>query len=110
MFCNGGTVLLNIQGQTSGIDDERKKKARLKIGLILIAISYIFWGAMFAFGALAINNIKSPWSYAALAAFILSWIIFIPGIMMTGVGAFPLIRLGFRQLLKRKKNTHNKMQ
>lgn len=84
-------------------ETERNRKLRFKIGLVLIVVSYIFWGAMFAFGALAIHNTDLPLWYVASAAFVLSWIVFAAGLWLAGIEASRMVRRRFLHFFGQKK-------
>jgi len=82
---------------------ERNRKLRFKIGLVLIVVSYVFWGATFAFGALALHNTGFPWWRVASAAFVLSWIIFTAGLLLAGKEAGRMVRRRFLRFFGQKK-------
>jgi len=69
----------------------RKRRLRFKIGLILIAVSYVFLGAVFIFGAAALGGRVWP-QWAAFISFVVSWAIFLLGLLLAGAEAARLVR------------------
>ncbi|GEM_PF-4900907 len=84
---------------------ERNRKLRFKIGLILIVVSYVFWGATFVFGALALRNTGFPWLRITSAAFVLSWIVFAAGLLLAGIEVGRMVRCRFLRFLGQKKGS-----
>ena len=79
------------------------RKLRFKTGVIMIVISYIFWGAMFVFAALALHKTGLPWWSVASGAFALSWIFFIAGLLLAGMEAVHIVRHRILMFFKYKK-------
>mgnify|MGYP001585979746 FL=1 len=75
---------------------------RLGIGIILILISYLFFGVTFPFGALAVSRPESHWKLIALVCYVLNLVFFFAGLGIAGREAVRVIRERFRRLIGRK--------
>jgi len=84
---------MNEKEQIMDTETTDKKKLRFWIGVILILINYVFFAASIAFSALALRGTKFPWWFIAAATYVLSWIIFIAGILIAGREAVHYIRV-----------------
>ena len=82
---------------------DRKKKIRFRIGLVLIGVSYILWYSMFVFEALALRDTEFPWWLVTSAAFVVSCVTFIVGLLLSGREAISLVRRTFARFFWRKK-------
>ncbi len=80
---------------------DKKEWKSLKLGIWLVAISYVPWAFMFAFGALALSTKASLWTYLSMGMFTLSWVIFILGLIIGGPEAVRCARRFARDALKR---------
>lgn len=99
------TIFILMENTDSLIHKSLRQKVRFKIGLILIVVSYVFWGVTFASGALALHNMVLPWWHIAAVTFILSWIVFAAGLLLAGVEAGRIVRRRFLRFFGQKKGS-----
>ena len=64
-----------------------KKPSTLRLGVILVAASYLLMVPTFVFLALAAAGQSPLWRTLAPATYALSWIVFIAGLLLAGVDA-----------------------
>ena len=86
-------------------DDSKKSRSRLTTGAVLIAASYGLMIPGFLFVSLGIAKDSSLWYGLAGSTYILSWILFIAGLLMAGPDAARLARRQVLSIFKRKKET-----
>ncbi len=62
------------------------------LGVALVSLSYVLWGAMLLFAAFAVRWPKGPWLYLAGGVWLLNWAAFIAGILIAGREAAGYVR------------------
>ncbi|GJQ57272.1 MAG: hypothetical protein D8M57_18015 [Candidatus Scalindua sp. AMX11] len=84
--------------------NKQRKRLLLKIGFILVVVSYILWAPTFLFVTLALGGKVWLWYQLATASYVASWILLIAGFLLAGPDA---ARSGRRWIMKlfRQKTT-----
>ncbi len=81
----------------------RKKALQIKIGLVLVVISYVILVPAVLFLTFGLTGKSRFWCrLAGPTTYVLSWILFIAGILMAGSAAIRSSRSRFIGLFKRK--------
>ncbi len=62
------------------------------LGVVLISLSYVLWGAMLVFGAIAVRWPTGPWLRLAAGVWLLNWVAFAAGILIAGREAARFVR------------------
>ncbi len=84
--------MLDVRKLTMRAEAEDKGKLRFRVGVILIVVNYVLWAASFVFAALALRGTDFPWLRVAATSFVLSWMLFLVGILLAGREAVRYIR------------------
>lgn len=79
-----------------------KGKLRFKVGLVLIAASYVLWAAAALFAAMELSDTEFPWWRVATASLVLNWIAFAAGLLLAGREAVRYLRDRVPGLLRKK--------
>jgi len=67
-------------------------RRRFMLGVVLISLSYVLWGGMLVFGAIAVRWPTGPWLRLAAGVWLLNWVAFIVGILVAGREAARFVR------------------
>lgn len=86
-------------------DGKENKKIFLKIGFVLVAISYLLWAPALLFLSLSIAGETGLWSRLAGITYAVSWVFFIAGFLLAGSDGTRLARHWILAKFKRNPNS-----
>ncbi len=81
----------------------RPHKRRFMVGVALVLLSYVLWGAMLLFGAFQVRWRNFPWWRLAAGAWALNWVAFLAGIALAGREAVHYVRRKARGMLGKRR-------
>ena len=84
---------------------KQRKLPLIRIGIALIALSYVCLALTFIFAAIALAGQTGPWYWLGIAAYALSWLLFVAGFIVAGPDTARASHRWLLALFKRKNPT-----
>jgi membrane protein implicated in regulation of membrane protease activity len=81
----------------------QRKRSMMRIGFILVVLSYVLLAPTFVFIALGLHHKAWFWCRLAAATYVLNWVLFAIGFLLAGHHAVRSGHRWFRDRLRRKR-------
>jgi len=80
----------------------KHSKHWFRLGIILLAINQPFgWGLLFLFAGIALYKQDRFYDFLGAGAYVISWIMFLLGLVLAGPRGIRYMRIGFRKIRNR---------
>ncbi|MDR4503998.1 MAG: hypothetical protein MRK01_04285 [Candidatus Scalindua sp.] len=83
-------------------EKKQKKRSLLKIGFMLVLVSYMLWAPTFLFVVMSFSGKAWLWCLLATVSYTLSWILLVAGFLLAGPDAARSGRRWIARLLGQK--------